>query len=180
MIDDGHAPQDYWDVRSHKRFWRDQKRRGLSDPSGVRGFFRWAGASFMEWSLGGVNTAQVAGEVWGDTESSGTDKALVGGELALTVVLMAAPGGKAAPKPIAGKIVGYTRYGLNRVISRDAGAGVARWAILDAVRNPLKIIYQKNGRVLYRGKNAYVVLENGRIHNAWARSNAARRSPKPR
>jgi hypothetical protein len=61
-------------------------------------------------------------------------------------------------KPIAGKITGYRKHGLAQAMQRDRGRGVSPWAILDAVRNPVKVVQQSSGRVKYVGKYAVVVL----------------------
>ena len=66
----------------------------------------------------------------------------------------ATKGGKA----IAGKITGYTRHGLNQAISRNAGRGVKAKAILEAVRNPRKVIQQADKTIKYVGKEAIVFL----------------------
>ena len=59
--------------------------------------------------------------------------------------------------PIGGRITGFTKHGLNQAVSRE-GLGVAGWAILEAVSNPVKTIAQANGKILYIGANARVVL----------------------
>jgi hypothetical protein len=69
-----------------------------------------------------------------------------------------------AEKKIAGKITGYTKHGLNQAISRDNGRGVAIKYILDAVKNPKKVIQQSEGKVKYVGKNATVILnKDGKV-----------------
>jgi len=68
----------------------------------------------------------------------------------------------------AGKITGFTKHGLERVLGRE-GKGVSNKAILDAVKNPIKVIFQKNGNVKYTGRNAEVVLnKKGEIVTAWS------------
>lgn len=68
-----------------------------------------------------------------------------------------------------GKIIkGYTKHGIDQAISRD-GVGVATKAILSAAKNPQRIIKQSGGRVMYRGKDAVVVLNKyGKIITTWA------------
>jgi hypothetical protein len=81
--------------------------------------------------------------------------------------------------PIGGKITGYTKHGLNQAIGRDGGIGVATKAILDTVKNPLKIVEQegKYGKTLkYVGKNAVVILnEVGEIVTTYAKGSAGLR-----
>jgi hypothetical protein len=62
--------------------------------------------------------------------------------------LRAARGGGA----VGGKITGYTKHGLEQAIGRDGGKGVHPGAILDAVRNPTKVIEQAGGTTKYVGK----------------------------
>ena len=77
---------------------------------------------------------------------------------------------------IAGKITGYTKHGLNQAIGRDGGIGVKGSAILDAVRNPLKTVFQDEGKVKYVGKQAVVVLNKfGKIITTFAKSSKYRR-----
>jgi len=67
-------------------------------------------------------------------------------------------------------ISGFTRHGLNQAISRD-GVGVASRAILDAVRNPVRIVEQVRGAVRYVGENATVILNHaGEVITTWARN----------
>jgi hypothetical protein len=50
------------------------------------------------------------------------------------------------------------------MISRDGGRGVAPQAILDALKNPSKIVQQADGALKYIGEKATIVLsEVGRI-----------------
>lgn len=75
-----------------------------------------------------------------------------------------------------GKITGYTKHGLNQAIGRDGGIGVKGSAILDAVRNPLKTVFQDEGKVKYVGKQAVVVLNKfGKIITTFAKSSKYRR-----
>ncbi len=73
---------------------------------------------------------------------------------------------------IAGQITGYTTHGLNQAISRDGGRGVAPSVILDAVKNPIKVINQidKLGResIKYIGETGGVVLNKaGEVISTW-------------
>jgi len=75
-------------------------------------------------------------------------------------------------KPIGGEITGFTKHGLNQVIGRDGGRGVAGEAILDAVRNPMKVRsgVDNLGRSFTRfdGARSGVVLNGeGRLVSAW-------------
>jgi RHS repeat-associated protein len=58
------------------------------------------------------------------------------------------------------KVTGYTRHGLNQAISRNDGRGVSPKAILDAVRNPKKIVPQSDGRIKYSGADATVITNS--------------------
>ena len=58
------------------------------------------------------------------------------------------------------KITGYTYHGINQAIGRDFGRGVRGQAILDAVKNPKKIVPQANGAMKYVGKEATVILNS--------------------
>ena len=72
---------------------------------------------------------------------------------------------------VAGKITGYTKHGLSQAIGRDGGRGVKASAILDAVRNPTKTVFQDGGKVKYIGKQAVVVLNSeGRVITTYAKS----------
>jgi RHS repeat-associated protein len=73
---------------------------------------------------------------------------------------------------VAGRITGFTEHGLDQAISRD-GVGVANRAILDAVRNPQKVIKQAEAKVKYIGETATVILNRaGEVFTTWARSSA--------
>lgn len=76
---------------------------------------------------------------------------------------------------IAGKITGYTKHGINQAISRN-GTGVSPKAILDAVKNPVKVIEQSGGRTKYVGSSAEVVLNaKGKVITVIAKTRAAHR-----
>jgi len=72
--------------------------------------------------------------------------------------------------PIAGGrvLTGFTRHGLNQVISRDAGRGVSAGAVLDALRNPLRIVQQGKGVLKYVGDKATVIINRaGKVITAY-------------
>ena len=72
-------------------------------------------------------------------------------------------------------ITGYSRHGLDRALSRG-GHGVAPWAILDAVKNPLEVVKQPGGTFRYTGRAAVVVLnEDGKLVSTWALGRKGRR-----
>jgi hypothetical protein len=90
-----------------------------------------------------------------------------------------AVGGEEASAEVPEEITGFTRHGLNSVISHDAH-GVSNRAILDAIRNPLKIVREVDsaGRVSYSfvGKDALISLNSkGQVITGWARSVGGRR-----
>ena len=76
-----------------------------------------------------------------------------------------------------GKITGYTRHALERVIGSRGDGGVSPTAILDAVRNPITVKNQiDRGTVRYKGKLSEVVLNNeGKVVTAIPKSRDARR-----
>ncbi|MFY9553322.1 MAG: RHS repeat-associated core domain-containing protein [Blastocatellia bacterium] len=83
----------------------------------------------------------------------------------------------AAGNVVAETITGYTKHGINSAISHD-GVGVSARAILDAVKNPIKLTLQSGGRVRIDGKDATVILNQvGKIITTWARSSAGTRIP---
>ena len=68
-----------------------------------------------------------------------------------------------------GKYWWFTKHGLAQVLGRDGGRGVSNAALLDAVKNPSKVIQQAGGKVKYVGKNATVILnELKKVITAWA------------
>ncbi|MCW3003554.1 MAG: Rhs family protein, partial [Conexibacter sp.] len=78
-----------------------------------------------------------------------------------------------AERGVAGVITGYTKHGLAQAIARDEGRGVAPAAILDAVRSPLSKTVQKNGTILYQGKDAAVVVNtDGRVVTTWSKNSS--------
>jgi hypothetical protein len=60
------------------------------------------------------------------------------------------------------------------------GVGVSPAAVRDAVRNPVRVVYQTDRATFkYIGATANVVLdERGRVVTAWARSRDAWRGPR--
>jgi hypothetical protein len=75
--------------------------------------------------------------------------------------------------PIGGRIRGFTKHGLNQAISRE-GVGVTQAAMLDAVKNPLRVVQQAEGKVLYIGRSARVVLNSdGEVVTTLARNRGA-------
>jgi len=83
-----------------------------------------------------------------------------------------------ASKSVAeGKITGYRRHGLNQAISRE-GRGVSTRAILDAVKNPTKVVQQSGGKIKFVGKNATVITNaHGEVRTTWSHSSAGFRVP---
>jgi len=62
-------------------------------------------------------------------------------------------------KAIGGVITGFRKHGLNQAISRE-GVGVSTRAILDAVKHPVKTVAQSEGRTLFIGRDARVVVNH--------------------
>jgi RHS repeat-associated protein len=79
---------------------------------------------------------------------------------------------------VAGKITGYTEHGLAQAMGRE-GVGVAPKAILDAVRDPLKVVPQEGrGTTMFVGRDATVILnKEGKVVTTWANGAAGVRSP---
>jgi RHS repeat-associated protein len=78
---------------------------------------------------------------------------------------------------VGGKITGYTKHGLNQAISRE-GTGVAPKAILDAVKNPQKVIERSGGITEYVGEAARVRLnEAGKVVTVIPTSSTGFRTP---
>ena len=72
---------------------------------------------------------------------------------------------------IPSKITGFTRHGLNQVISRN-GHGVSNKAILDTINNSTSIIRQGFFRQSFKfvGKDSVVILNKyGKLITSWAR-----------
>jgi len=72
-------------------------------------------------------------------------------------------------------LTGFTRHGINQVISRN-GVGVSNRAIMDALRNPLpgsrSFISGPNANTTrYLGQNATVnINRSGQVTSAWSRN----------
>ncbi|MEO6572833.1 MAG: RHS repeat-associated core domain-containing protein, partial [Polyangiaceae bacterium] len=91
----------------------------------------------------------------------------------------AAERGVASEAVCGGKLTGYTRHGLNQVISRD-GHGVATAAIRDAINNPVAFQTQADGTLRIIGETADVALnEAGEVTTAWAKTSSAWRYSMP-
>lgn len=61
-------------------------------------------------------------------------------------------------------ITGFSDHGINRAIER----GIPPSAIVDAVRNPIRVIPQSGGRTMYVGKRAVVILNSsGGVITLW-------------
>ena len=70
-----------------------------------------------------------------------------------------------------GKILRYTKHGLEQALGRDGGKGVSEAAIRDTIKNPTKIEPQSGGRVKLVSSKAVVVLNKfGQIITTWAKS----------
>jgi RHS repeat-associated protein len=70
-------------------------------------------------------------------------------------------------------IAGYTKHGVNSAINHN-GVGVTPKAILDALKNPLKVVKKPEGVTKVIGKDAIVVLnEAWQIITTWARNSSS-------
>ena len=69
---------------------------------------------------------------------------------------------------IAGKVTGFTRHGINQIISRDGGRGVSNTYILETLRNPTRVVRFPDGSIKYFGQGSGNVLVNagGRVITA--------------
>ena len=75
-------------------------------------------------------------------------------------------------KGTSGKITGISPHGFESILTHD-GVGVSSIAIKNAVNNPIRIIFQENGRIRYIGENAEVVLDkSGNLITTWAKHEA--------
>jgi RHS repeat-associated protein len=100
-------------------------------------------------------------------ETSATEAAT-----ATTTAITAAPQAASAVK---NAISGFTKHGIDSAISHD-GVGVSTRAILNTLKNPLKVVPQSGGRVKVVGKEAIVILNRaGKVITTWARSTAGTR-----
>ena len=69
------------------------------------------------------------------------------------------------------KIKGYTQHGLDQAMFRD-GHGINPKGILEAVRNPVEIIYDI-GRDTFKFKGLYsttILNRQGQVVSTWAKS----------
>ncbi|SCJ80302.1 Cell wall-associated polypeptide CWBP200 [uncultured Clostridium sp.] len=108
---------------------------------------------------------------------AGTVAATGGGGVVTTEVVKSAPKVAKSFETVGVKITGYRFHGLAQAMSRD-GVGVSPQAILDTLRDPLKVINQMDKlgpKFKYVGENAVVVLNEAREvvttyaknHEAW-------------
>jgi hypothetical protein len=132
-----------------------------------------AGMGFLDGALGVVgfifaSSQQTATEDKDTIHSSTDDKDSPEPE--------AAAGGAGASQG-GGPITGFTKHGINQAISRD-GVGVADRSILDAVKNPTQVVQQSDGRTMYVGKDATVIINaQGKVITTWANGSAGARIP---
>jgi RHS repeat-associated protein len=81
-------------------------------------------------------------------------------------------GGATETAGVVPKITGFSKHAIDQAISRE-GRGVASKAILDALRNPLKVLPARGGATKVIGRTAAVVInEAGRVITVWARNSA--------
>jgi len=80
------------------------------------------------------------------------------------------------PVVAGGRITGYTSHGLEQAMCRN-GVGVHPKAILDAVKQPKAVIFQRSrGTIRYEGDNAVVITNlQGKIVSAWPRNRSGHR-----
>ncbi|MBO0222973.1 hypothetical protein J0689_27220, partial [Vibrio parahaemolyticus] len=72
-------------------------------------------------------------------------------------------------------LTGFTKHGINSAISHN-GVGVSTRAILNTLRDPIKVVAQSEGRLKVVGKDAVVVLNRaGEVITTWARNSGATR-----
>lgn len=70
-----------------------------------------------------------------------------------------------------GKILRYTKHGLEQALGRDGGKGVSEVAIRYTIKNPTKVKPQSGGRIRLESSQAVVVLNKfGQIITTWAKS----------
>jgi hypothetical protein len=123
----------------------------------------------------GIHDAIIAAGDFVNSVVSGA--ATVGKEAVIQVGIAAATDGAGevveAGEAGAAAIRGFTKHGINQAISRE-GVGVAEGPMMDAVRNPTKLIQQADGAVKYVGKDATVILNKaGKVISTWARNAAS-------
>ena len=121
---------------------------------------------------GGIYSAVTGADFW----SSVGIGAAAG--LGIGAILGAAIGGTVGYiNYIPTKITGFTKHGINQIISRD-GHGVANKAILDAINNSKNIVAQGAFKTRFKfvGNNAVVILnKTGKVITAWAKNKTGRR-----
>jgi uncharacterized protein RhaS with RHS repeats len=117
--------------------------------------------------------------IFGSCGNLGTNLTALGADAAAIFIPGVTGGGMAVrattkiatKSKVAGKITGYTKHGLNQAISRNGGRGVSAKHMLDAVRNPKKVVSQSGGRIKYQGKKATVILnKDGKIITTYGKS----------
>lgn len=70
-----------------------------------------------------------------------------------------------------GRLLRYTKHGLEQALARDGGKGVADAAIRHTIKNPTKVTPQSGGRIRLDSSQAVVVLNKfGQIITTWAKS----------
>ena len=112
------------------------------------------------YAAGGAGTVTTLGLTGAATEGTSTAAATVAPQ---------------AASAIGNALKGFTKHGINQAISRD-GVGVSSKAILDALKNPVKVVVQKGGEVKIIGKDATVILNQaGKVITTWARNSAGTR-----
>ena len=90
--------------------------------------------------------------------------------VAFILLTFGLPEGDVAAVP--GEITGFTSHGIDSVILHD-GVGVSTRAVLDAVKSPISVSAQSQGRLMYVGKTATVILNSaGKVITAWATSSS--------
>ncbi|MDO6705961.1 RHS repeat-associated core domain-containing protein [Photobacterium sp. 1_MG-2023] len=94
---------------------------------------------FIGYGLYRILTDNVLGDC-GNLSSNLTALSLDVAGLAIPGVTGLGAASRVANKAVAGKITGYTKHGLNQAIGRNGGKGVKAEYILDAVRNPKKVV----------------------------------------
>ena len=133
----GLLPITPWDIADFG-FFAEDLRTLYQDPSWTNFLYAAAGAGALAPGIPSVGAVKASMKVLGTCTDTG----------------------KTAKKLNTGPIKGYTKHGLNQAISRE-GKGVGTRHILDAAKNPKKIINNsKRGSNTYVGKNASVVLNN--------------------
>jgi len=98
-----------------------------------------------------------------------TEQQVINNALGFTPLGIEEAAMEAGENAVAGVITGYTSHGLNQVISRDGGNGVAASSILDAVSNPTSV-QVINGTTKYVGNEATVIVNSdGKVVTAYGK-----------